>query len=293
MTVVSYDGPRRHMTAVSYDGPRRHMTVVSYDGPRRHMTAVSYDAWRRHMTAVSYDGPRRHMTVVSYDGPPIPVMRAPPIYKKHISLTIGARGSWLSGVVRTEGGRALPTDDTVHTEGGNVRDMFFMLSEARSRRRREKRKKKLPETTQTLRRLKRWRKARTLARPESDKGHTATQTLDTTPVFPPLKFTSPYLPECEGTSVTPKSLKKRCVLRRSSGVQSADCRTWTRGAPPRESSHENSSQAGMEEAAGARGCKRDHHEMSHVMALVEAARKVRAITGQPFAHGQMGSQFGP
>ena len=39
--------------------------------------------------------------------------------------------------------------------------------------------------------------------------------------------------------------------------------------------------------------KRDHHEMSHVMALVEAARKVRAITGQPFAHGQMGSQFGP
>ena len=29
------------------------------------------------------------------------------------------------------------------------------------------------------------------------------------------------------------------------------------------------------------------------MALVEAARKVRAITGQPFAHGQMGSQFGP
>ena len=66
-------------------------------------------------------------------------------------------------------------------------------------------------------------------------------------------------------------------------------------AEPRHenSSHENSSQAGMEEAAGARGCKRDHHEMSHVMALVEAARKVRAITAQPCAHGQMGSQFGP
>ena len=42
------------------------------------------------------------------------------------------------------------------------------------------------------------------------------------------------LPECEGTSVTPKSLKKRRVLRGSSGVQSADCRTWTRGALPRE-----------------------------------------------------------
>ena len=61
-----------------------------------------------------------------------------------------------------------------------------------------------------------------------------------------------------------------------------------------EPRHENSSQAGMEEAAGARaGCKRDHHEMSHVMALVEAARKVRAITARPRAHGQIGSQFGP
>ena len=49
----------------------------------------------------------------------------------------------------------------------------------------------------------------------------------------------------------------------------------------------------MEEAAGASGGKRDHEEMSHVMALVEAARKVRAITAQPCAHGQMGSQFGP
>ena len=49
----------------------------------------------------------------------------------------------------------------------------------------------------------------------------------------------------------------------------------------------------MEEAAGASGAKGDHEEMSHVMALVEAARKVRAITAQPFAHGQMGSQFGP
>ena len=48
----------------------------------------------------------------------------------------------------------------------------------------------------------------------------------------------------------------------------------------------------MEEAA-ASGGKRDHEEMSHVMALVEAARKVRAITAQPCAHGQMGSQFGP
>ena len=34
--------------------------------------------------------------------------------------------------------------------------------------------------------------------------------------------------------MTPKSLKKRRVLRGSSGVQSADCRTWTRGALPRE-----------------------------------------------------------
>ena len=34
--------------------------------------------------------------------------------------------------------------------------------------------------------------------------------------------------------MTPKSLKKRRVLRESSGVQSADCRTWTRGALPRE-----------------------------------------------------------
>ena len=33
----------------------------------------------------------------------------------------------------------------------------------------------------------------------------------------------------------------------------------------------------MEEAAGASGGKRDHEEMSHVMALVEAARKVRTI----------------
>ena len=49
----------------------------------------------------------------------------------------------------------------------------------------------------------------------------------------------------------------------------------------------------MEEAAGASGGKRNHEEMSHVMALVEAARKVRAITAQPCAHGQIGSQFGP
>ena len=49
----------------------------------------------------------------------------------------------------------------------------------------------------------------------------------------------------------------------------------------------------MEEAAGASGGKRDHEEMSRVMALVEAARKVRAITARPRAHGQMGSQFGP
>ena len=41
---------------------------------------------------------------------------------------------------------------------------------------------------------------------------------------------------------------------------------------------------------GASGGKRDHEDMSHVMALVEAARKVRTITAQPCAHGQMGSQ---
>ena len=45
----------------------------------------------------------------------------------------------------------------------------------------------------------------------------------------------------------------------------------------------------MEEAA-ASGGKRDHEDMSHMMALVEAARKVRTITARPCAHGQMGSQ---
>ena len=48
----------------------------------------------------------------------------------------------------------------------------------------------------------------------------------------------------------------------------------------------------MEEAAGASGGKRDHEEMSHVMALVEAARKVRAITARTCTHGQIGSQCG-
>ena len=49
----------------------------------------------------------------------------------------------------------------------------------------------------------------------------------------------------------------------------------------------------MEETAGASGGKRDHEEMSRVMALVEAARKVRTITARPRAHGQMGSQYDP
>ena len=44
----------------------------------------------------------------------------------------------------------------------------------------------------------------------------------------------------------------------------------------------------MEEAGATSGGKRDHEEMSHMMALVEAARKVR--TARPCAHGQMGSQ---
>ena len=49
----------------------------------------------------------------------------------------------------------------------------------------------------------------------------------------------------------------------------------------------------IEEAAGTSGGKRNHEEMSHMMALVEAARKVRTITAQPCAQphmGQMGSQ---
>ena len=41
------------MTVVSYDGPRRHMTVVSYDGPWCHMTVVSRVVWR---LEASYDG---------------------------------------------------------------------------------------------------------------------------------------------------------------------------------------------------------------------------------------------
>ena len=39
------------------------------------------------------------------------------------------------------------------------------------------------------------------------------------------------------------------------------------------------------------GGKRDHEDMSHMMALVEAARKVRTITARPCAHGQIGSQY--
>ena len=51
--------------------------------------------------------------------------------------------------------------------------------------------------------------------------------------------------------------------------------------------------AGVNMDHGASGGKRDHEDMSHVMALVEAARKVRTITAQPCAQphmGQMGSQ---
>ena len=47
--------------------------------------------------------------------------------------------------------------------------------------------------------------------------------------------------------------------------------------------------AGVNMDHGASGGKRDHEEMSHMMALVEAARKVR--TARPCAHGQMGSQW--
>ena len=46
----------------------------------------------------------------------------------------------------------------------------------------------------------------------------------------------------------------------------------------------------MQEAGATSGGKRDHEDMSHMMALVEAARKVRTITARPCAHGQMGSQ---
>ena len=48
----------------------------------------------------------------------------------------------------------------------------------------------------------------------------------------------------------------------------------------------------MEGAAGTSGGKRNHEEISHMMALVEAARKVRATTTRPCAQGQMGSQCG-
>ena len=48
--------------------------------------------------------------------------------------------------------------------------------------------------------------------------------------------------------------------------------------------------AGVNMDHGASGGKRDHEDMSHMMALVEAARKVRTITARPCAHGQMGSQ---
>ena len=48
----------------------------------------------------------------------------------------------------------------------------------------------------------------------------------------------------------------------------------------------------MEGAAGTRGGKRNHEEISHMMALVEAARKVRATTARPCAQGQTGSQRG-
>ena len=43
----------------------------------------------------------------------------------------------------------------------------------------------------------------------------------------------------------------------------------------------------MEEAAGTSGGKRKHEEISHMMALVEAARSARTCT-----HGQIGSQCG-
>jgi hypothetical protein len=48
----------------------------------------------------------------------------------------------------------------------------------------------------------------------------------------------------------------------------------------------------MEAAAGTHGGKRNHEEISDMMALVEAARKVRAATARPCAQGQMGSQCG-
>ena len=40
------------------------------------------------------------------------------------------------------------------------------------------------------------------------------------------------------------------------------------------------------------GGKRDHEDMSHMMALVEAARKVRTITARTCTRGQIGSQCG-
>ena len=49
--------------------------------------------------------------------------------------------------------------------------------------------------------------------------------------------------------------------------------------------------AGVNMDHGASGGKRDHEDMSHMMALVEAARKVRTITARPCAHGQIGSQY--
>ena len=91
--------------------------------------------------------------------------------------------------------------------------------------------------------------------------------------------------------MTQKGLKKRCVLRASSA-----CRLPTFVLSSRADAEANLRELGppgchhMEGAAGTN--KRNHEELSHSLALVEAARKVRASTARPCAHGQMGSQCG-
>ena len=71
-------------------------------------------------------------------------------------------------------------------------------------------------------------------------------------------------------------------------MQTADFRTYAEPKPRIRALRVGP----MEAAAGTHGGKRNHEEISDMMALVEAARKVRAATARPCAQGQMGSQCG-
>ena len=99
-------------------------------------------------------------------------------------------------------------------------------------------------------------------------------TLSILSIWQPL--TPPLLPDWEGTPLTPKGLKKRCVLRGSS-----TCRP-----PCSKLGAELAQSSGTAEAAagGMSGGKRNHEDLSDMMALVEAACKVPAISARPFAY---------